>query len=167
MVGSREAIAFPYHLVSVTSVDETLPKELLDLLQTKKCFISAPDFDEYVTAVAMTHSPSGPRPPWMEVLFKNAQTDWMAALHSNNVEERPAWLKKGKGKEDADEDEHDFANLLKSSLSSSSIPLNDMESSSAEDSSSLLLVERSFTKKEIETSSAIKAGAKTDPKGTF
>jgi hypothetical protein len=173
VVGSQSAVAFPFQIVTVMSFGDSISKEMLELLQNNKCFIPAPDFDEYAAAVSLVHNMSGPRPPWMTHLSKASQSDWMAAFHTNNTEQKPAYMTMkakpdaGKGKEEKEEYENDdddlrFAQSVGSSLRGEqhAIALEDMG-----ERANLLATKKPGLRSSISDVSTIKAGAKSDPKG--
>jgi uncharacterized membrane protein YidH (DUF202 family) len=159
-VGSQGAHPFPYHTVTVTTSEEAIPKDLMELFQSNKCFVSVPDFDEYVTAVALVHSLLQPKPVWLEKLAKDVQRDWVVALHSNHLEQKPGWLttKNSKGKEEEEDFDDDFAQSVGESLTSA-VPLETM-------GEEMLLLRAKKTEPLIERD-AIKEGLKSDPKVVF
>lgn len=116
--GAGESGALPFQICTVLALeDEPIPKALLEILQGNKCFVPVADFDEYVTAAALIHSPGGARAPWMDRLAREAQNDWMVAFQTNHPDDKPAWLKKsradatGKGKEEEEETENEDGDL--------------------------------------------------------
>ena len=136
----ENAIAFPYQLVTVTAEEGGSLKEVMAAMEKDDSFIRAPDFDEYVTGVALVHDVGNARPPWMAGLLKSWRADWTQAFHAAGSNRLSLWgsaaskrrARSEKGKEEGEqeeEEEHDIVmrigNVLKQSPRSSDVPMQE------------------------------------------